>query len=231
MIKSNSKRILVIGATSKIAEQFIRLSSESYEIYGTHNSRQSDLLPASNQFQLDLGDNGQIKLFLKKVTEIKFDAVLFFAATYTPDSGKNDDYLVAYQKDLQCNAMSIMAIAKGLTFADHSKLFVFGDAGLAHPKKGFTAYSMSKFAVADVARMLAVELAPQTATFCLRLGPTLKEDTLLMGSDYYGRGLLEIDKPVEGLLHLLQFLIAEPNFNATGCVIDYDGGAYIKRLT
>lgn len=230
MSKNTNKHILVIGAKSKIAEQFIRICPEAYKIYGTTRSGYSDILSTNNQFQLDLSNNEQIKLFLDKVADITFDAVLFFAATYVSDANKNDDYLTAYQKDMQCNAMSVVYISRGLKFADRSKLFVFGDAGLNHPKKGFTSYSISKFAVADVARILAVELAPRTATFCLRLGPTLKEDAS-PDDDYYRRGLLEVDKPIEGLVRLLQFLIDEPNFNATGCVIDYDGGAYIKRPT
>lgn len=229
MYESTSKRILVVGATSKIAEQFIRSCPEHYEVYGTSSNNKSNLLPDDRQFRLDLSDNEQIKMFLNKIGNITFDAALFFAATYARDPDSHDDYFAAYQKDLQLNAASTMAIARGLAFADRSKLFMFGDAGLAHPKKGFTSYSISKFAVVDVVRMLAVELAPQTSTFCLRLGPTLKEGAL-PNDEYYRKGLLAVGKPVEGLLHLLHFLIAEPNFNATGCVIDYDGGAYIKRL-
>lgn len=226
---NQNKRILVIGATSKIAEQFIRSCPKSYEVYGTNGSTSTDLVPNHRLFRVDLVDQEQINTFIHKVANITFDAVLFFAASYSHDPD-NGDYFAAYQKDLQLNAASIISIAKGLKFAEQSKLFVFGDAGLRHPKKGFTAYSMSKFAVVDVARMLAVELAPRTATFCLRLGPTLKGDTL-PNDTYYLRGLLEIDRPVDGLVHLIQFLIAEPDFNATGCIIDYDGGAYLKRVT
>ena len=201
-----------------------------YEVYGTSSSNKSDLLAKERQFTVDLTDSKQISSFLNKVSGIAFDAVLFFAATYNHDPDGNADFLDAYQKDLQLNAVSILAIAKGATLTHGSKLFVFGDAGLEHPKKGFTSYSISKFAVADIARILAVELAPRTATFCLRLGPTLKENAPSDGS-YYQKGLLQIGRPVDGLVNLIQFLITEPNFNATGCVIDYDGGAYIKRLS
>lgn len=229
MGQNSNKRILVVGATSKIAEQFIRSCPKSYEVYGTNGTVSTNLIPDSRLFRVDLVDPEQINTFTHKVADITFDAVLFFAASYSHDPD-NDNYFAAYQKDLQLNAASIVSIAKGLKFAEQSKLFVFGDAGLRHPKKGFTAYSISKFAVADVARMLAVELAPRTSTFCLKLGPTLKEN---VSSDnaYYRRGLLEIDRPVDGLIHLIQFLIEEPDFNATGCVIDYDGGAYLKRAT
>jgi len=219
------KRILVIGATSKIAQQFIRSCPASYEVYSTSKN---NLLATERQYTVDLTEPQQISVLLEKISGIRFDAILFFAATYRRDPESRDDYFAAYQKDLQLNAASIVAIARGVTLADNSKLFMFGDAGLAHPKKGFTSYSMSKLAVADIARMLAVELAPRTSTFCLRLGPTLKKD---VSSDdiYYRKGLLKISKPVDGLINLLKFLIAEPNFNATGCIIDYDGGAYIKR--
>lgn len=222
------KRILIVGATSKIAQEFIRARPDSYEIYGTNGRGVSDLLPADHQFRLDLSDSEHIKRFLVEVADITFDAVLFFAATYAHDPDQEDDYFVAYQKDLQINAASTVTIAKRLSFTDRSKLFVFGDAGLTHPKKGFTAYSISKFAIADICRMLAVELAPRTSTFCFRLGPTLKQD-ITPNDEYYRRGLIQVDSPVDGLVHLIQFLIHEPNFNATGCVIDYDGGTYIKR--
>ena len=230
MNDGTNRRILVVGATSKIAEHFIRSCPPSYEIYGTNGNNKSKLLATEHRFIVDLAQIAQINTFLNEVSGITFDAVLFFAATYGHDPENSDDYFEAYQKDLQLNAASIVAIAKGVTLADNSKLFVFGDAGLTHPKKGFTSYSISKFAVADIARILAVELAPQTSTFCLRLGPTLKEDASPDGS-YYRRSLLRVNSPVDGLVNLLQFLIAERNFNATGCVIDYDGGAYIKRLS
>lgn len=107
MNEDNNKRILVIGATSKIAEQFIRSCPESYEVYGTFNIRHSDLVRADYQFQLDLGDAEQIKAFLHRLADVTLDAVLFFAATYTPDSDKADDQVAAYQKDLQLNAIHL----------------------------------------------------------------------------------------------------------------------------
>jgi NAD(P)-dependent dehydrogenase (short-subunit alcohol dehydrogenase family) len=229
MASTIQKRLLVVGIRSKIAEQFIRSCPSSYALYGTYNRQRSSLLSLERQYAVNLGDSKQINAFLNQLSGVTFDAVLFFAATYNHDPEDNSNYFDAYQKDLQLNAASIVAISKGLALASGSKLFLFGDAGLEHPKKGFSSYSISKFAIADIARILAVELAPHTATFCLRLGPTLKEGTP-SSDDYYRKGLLEIATPVDGLVNLLQFLIAEPNFNATGCVIDYDGGAYIKRL-
>jgi len=196
MDQNTSKRILIVGAASKIASHFIRSCPPAYELYGTNGVNQSDLLSPERQFRVDLTDSEQIGIFLNTVSGTAFDAVLFFAATYSPDPKGVDDYLDAYQTDLQLNVASIVAIAKGVTFTDHSKFFVFGDAGLEHPKKGFTSYSISKFAVADLARMLAVELAPHTATFCLRLGPTLKED-VPMDDSYYQKGLLRTSSPVQ----------------------------------
>lgn len=229
MASTIHKRLLVVGTNSKIAKQFIRSCPPSYTLYGTHTKQPSNLLTSAHQYAVDLGDSKQIAVFLDRLSGVTFDAVLFFAAAYNHDPEDNDGYFEAYQKDLQLNAASIVAIAKGLALTPNSKVFLFGDAGLTQPKKGFSSYSISKFAVADITRILAVELAPHTATFCLRLGPTLKEDAP-PSDDYYRKGLLEIAAPVNGLVNLLQFLIAEPNFNATGCIIDYDGGAYIKRL-
>jgi len=228
MSSIKQRRILIVGATSKIASHFVDAYPNTHELYGTYNGSPQQAIPDNRQFQLDLGDNDQIRAFIKRVSAYSFDAVLFFAATYSPDPDNAEDYITAYQKDIQLNAISTVLVARGLQFADNSKVFLFGDAGLGHPKKGHTSYSISKFAVADITRLLAVELAPRTATFCFKLGPTLKA-TSKQSESYYDRNLLKVSDPVKGLVNLLHFLITEDSFNATGCIIDYDGGAYLKR--
>lgn len=202
---------------------------ESYELHGTYHDAPSELLPVDHQYRLDLTDNTQISDFVNALSGISFDAVLFFAASYSSDPENVDDFLATYQRDLQLSAVSTVAIAKSLSLKNHAKLILFGDAGLGHPKKAHTAYSISKFTVADVARLLAVELAPQVSTVCLRLGPTLKADNTSPSATYYDRALLKVADPTAGLVNFIYFLISEHNFNATGCTIDYDGGAYIKR--
>ena len=228
-MSDNNKRVLVVGASSKIARLFVKNCPPSYEVYGTYRNTPSPMLPIDHQFRVDLGIPSEINDFLQQVAHISFDAVLLFAASYGPDPDVPRDYFDAFMESLQLNGVGPVAIAKGVHFESGSKLFLFGDAGLNHPKKNFTSYSMAKYTVAETTKLLAVELAPATACICIQLGPTLRPANKPAGT-YYDKGLLKVEEPVLGLVHLLHFLIIEGNFNATGCVIDYDGGAYLRRL-
>lgn len=228
-MSNDNKRVLVVGASSKIAQLFIKDCPPSYEVYGTYRSVPSTVLPTDRQFKVDLGEPNEINGFLQQISHISFDAVLLFAASYNPDPEAPSDYFDVFMESLQLNGAGPVAIAKGVHFEAGSKLFLFGDAGLNHPKKNFTSYSMAKYTVAETTKLLAVELAPATACICIQLGPTLRPANKPVGA-YYDKGLLKVREPVIGLVHLLHFLIVEDNFNATGCVIDYDGGTYLRRL-
>ena len=228
-MSNSNKRVLIIGSSSKIARLFIKDCPTDYEVYGTYRSAPSTLLPTDHQFRADLGKPDEINNFLQQISQLSFDAVLMFAASYEPDPEISDDYFDTFMKSLQLNSAGPVAIARGVNFAPNSKLFLFGDAGLNHPKKHFTAYSMAKFTVAEATKLLAVELAPNTACICLQLGPTLRPSDKPKGN-YYDKCLLKVEDPAAGLVHLLHFLIKEHNLNATGCTINYDGGAYLRRL-
>lgn len=228
-MSNDRKRVLVVGASSKIAQLFIKDCPPNYEVYGTYRSTLITALPTDRQFKVDLGKPTEINDFLQQISHISFDAVLLFAASYNPDPEEPSDYFDVFMKSLQLNGAGLVAIAKGLHFEPGSKLFLFGDAGLNHPKKNFTSYSMAKYTVAEATKLLAVELAPATACVCIQLGPTLRPASKPAGT-YYDKGLLKVEEPAIGLVHLLHFLIVENNFNATGCIIDYDGGAYLRRL-
>lgn len=228
-MNDSEKRVLIVGASSKIAQLFIENCPPDYKVYGTYRREPVTCLPADCQYQLNLNDPNQIDHILLRLSEAAFDAVLFFAATYNPDSKAAIKYFTAFQEGMQLSWAGPIALAKGLRYRPNSKLFLFGDAGLEHPKKGFTTYSLVKSVVVETTKLLAVELAPATACVCIRLGPTLRPASKPEGA-YYDRGLLKVDEPAKGLVHLLHFIITEDNFNATGCIIDYDGGAYLRRL-
>lgn len=223
------KKILIIGSSSKIAQALIGATGDKYEIYATSRTATEILNAVHTHYVLDLSDRQAISTFLTEVKDIVFDAVLFFAATYSPDPEGQESYLDQLQSDLQINALSSLQLSKGLSLKPGSTIILFGDAGLSTPKEGYTSYSITKAVVEQITKALAVDLSPNTRVLCFRLGPTYARENHPDRKQYYSKLLINVNDPVEGLVRSLCFYIDESNICMTGSFINYDGGAYLKR--
>ncbi len=224
------KKILVVGVTSKIAKQFLLTKSSKCELYGTYNNnplKKEKLL--KGQFKLDLSSVTSINSFIDLVSDITFDGMIIFASTYVADPLTKNEMESRYQSDMFINVTSVAIIAKNINFQAGSKIVVLGDNGTSLPKKGYSSYTLSKLALDEVVKVLAVDLAPNVSTICIKLGPTLSNHHLLRNDHYYDKGLIKVKDPTRGLINFINFLINEPNFNTTGSVVNYDGGAYLRR--
>ncbi|HSW78115.1 MAG TPA: SDR family oxidoreductase [Candidatus Chromulinivoraceae bacterium] len=225
MVSSN---ILVIGGGSKIAKRFLtQLESDGCTVYKTFRHANQD----AHTFSVDLSNKDSLRTFTKEVSGIAFDSVVFFSSTYTSDAVGLNELLDQYCKDFQCNALSLAYICKNIRLNPSSQVIAFGDSGISHPKRDFSSYSLSKLALEDIIKILAVELAPHTTVNAIRLGPTFSTNS--SSTAYYDRYLVQktIAEPIEGLIVLLNFMINNKQLNMTGSLIDYDGGAYLSRNT
>lgn len=203
-----------------------QLEGGKYVIYKT--SRHAN--EAVREFSVDLKSKDSLRAFIEDVSGIVFDSVIFFSSTYTSDATDTDALLDQYYDDFQCNALSLAYICKNITLSSSSQVIVFGDSGISHPKRNFSSYSLSKLALENIVKILAVELAPYTTVNAIRPGPTLHINP---SNTYYDRYLLQKNtaEPVEGLIALLDFMFNNRQLNMTGSLIDYDGGVYLSRNT
>ncbi len=225
------KKILIVGASSKLARRFLLTKGDEYKLYGTYNN----IPPKTGkimiqQYKLNLANVVSINTFTDTVASIVFDGLLFFASTYIADPQDKSDMTGRYQSDMFINSTSIAILAKNIHFQPGSKIIVLGDSGISLPKKGYTSYSLSKLALEDIIKLLAVDLAPNVSTICIKLGPTL---TAYRGTEkelYYDRNLIKVKDPASGLINFINFLLNEPNFNSTGFIVNYDGGTYLRRI-
>lgn len=220
--------VLVIGAKSKIAFEFLAQfeNNKKYNIYKAYR-QQIGQNESSNIFFVDLKNRDSVELFVDKLSNIQFDVVLFFASIYKEDTTINKGLLRQYQEDISINVLSFSYICKNLNLSNYSKIIAFGDAGIDHPKKGFSSYTISKLILEGLVKILAVELSPNTLVNLICLGPTLTANP--ENINYYNRSLLKIKTPYKGLVSLIKFMICESDLNITGSMIEYDGGAYLIR--
>ena len=222
----NKKTILLIGADSKLALKFLDKfeNQRKYKIYKTYHSSKKKI--NSSEFIIDLRNEDEIRSLIVRLSNIQFDSVLFFASVYKKDGLVSLDLLKQYKEDVNINAFSFSYLCRNLKLSNSSKIIAFGDAGISHPKNGYTSYSLSKLVLEGVVKILSVELCPNTSVNLISLGPSF---TLKDNKDYYLRSLLKIEKPYESLVSLIDFMISEDNLNITGTTIAFDGGTYLNR--
>lgn len=223
------EKLLIIGCSSKIAQEFIDSAKGSYEIYGTYLNEPPSNVESDQSYKLDLSDSSQIIAFLEQIKKHAFSGVLFFASTYEADASDPREYQLRFHDDLQINSFSTLTIAKFVTYAPHAKVFLFGDSGIQQPKKRFTGYSLSKAVLGALVKIMAVELANEASVICFMLGPTKTalEDTAK--KEYFARNVLQVSDAAAGLVDYILFFIKQKNLSVTGVQIPYDGGAYLAR--
>ena len=224
------KKILVIGADSKIAKTLQQITDGTYSL--VLSSRKPNMTPEKHSIlHLDLSDATSVKTFTEQVADETFAAVFIFASTYRPDQESTTEYLEQAREDSVINALAPISILRSLRYEAKAKVFLFGDAGLDHPKEKHSGYSISKLLFEHLSKELAVELAPKDVSVIMfRLGPTVPSaQSESAHKEFHHRRLLGVEDPAKGLIKLCLFLLEEPNISITGTIIDYDGGAYLKR--
>jgi len=226
------KKILIIGASSKIAKRLIALLDGSYELTITSRLTADSRGSSCTTTVLDLLDEVAVQNFITQHKETRYIGVLVFSATYESDSDSAPGYYAQMMRDLTINSLAPMTILRSISYDEGARVFLFSDAGLAHPKHRFTSYAASKALLEQQSRSLAVELAPSGASvITFALGPTYPQSTKAEEIiQYRKRCLITVDDPTKGLVELIRFILETPNINITGTTIQYDGGAYLKRV-
>lgn len=222
------KKVLIIGCTSKIARAFIKAAVGQFEIHGACRNQSEAPTGLTACYGINLESIPSVFEFLDTVRDIVFDAVLYTASIYTADV--SDDHVFTEQclRDMQVNAIGALLIGKKVRLSNVSTFIVFGDAGLGVPKPLHSSYSLSKTALDQVVKSLAIERI-NTSFLNIKLGPVLPPDDRGDKESFYSRNLKRVDDHVQGLVELCMSLILIENLGMTGCSISYDGGAYLKR--
>jgi len=220
------KKILIIGADSKVAKLFIAKFSEKYTLALT---RRSATAIGSSDVQLDLSSVESVTQFISTQKNHLYDGALVFASVYEQDPVSTEDYLEKARNDLAINVFSPMAIVRNLHFNPNSTILFFGDAGIHVPKPNHTIYTTSKAALLAAARSLAVELHDKTKVITLSLGPTLAPESREDKAGFYNKNLLHLENIGDGLINYCDFILNENNLGMTGSEIVYDSGTYLKR--
>lgn len=223
------ERILLIGCESKIARLFRKTYADTYSFIGTyHKTQPSNTDDYTRLYRLDLTDQHSVTSFLEEVANQHFKAVLFFASTYSPDSGELLDQMT---RDLQVNALSPAVIAKKLRYTSKAgRILFFGDSGTGHPRPNYISYNLSKSFMDSVVRLLAIELSDTAAVLGFRLGPTYAPESADRIA-YYERNLIKVADVPMGFIRYIGFIISENDLNMTGTLVDYDGGTYLQRAS
>lgn len=223
------KKILIIGATSKVAQRLISEIKNNYDLVLA--SRTEERVSDTTTLPLNLSSVTSIESFIERCHKTRFSAVFVFSSTYKPDELSPGGFLSETFSDFSTNVIGPVLVLKNLVYEKGARVFLFGDAGLSNPKSNYSSYSMSKALLRQSLKSLAVELAPKNVSVLeFALGPTLPhEDTTERKKAYRDRNLLRVDDPVDGLIKLCIFIIQTPNVNMTGSTIRYDGGTYLKR--
>jgi short-subunit dehydrogenase len=224
------KKILIIGSSSKIAQEFIKAYKNNYHIYSTYRSDTAIKDTEVTYTYLDLSDKNSVARFIEQEKNKAFSGVFVFASTYEPDHSNTENYFTNAERDITVNVMSPMIILKKLNYEQDATVFLFGDSGTEKPKPNYTSYSISKEVLRAFCKILAVELADSARVILIRLGPTLAPPTT-NPDEYYGKSLRKVSSPTEGLIKYCNFILNEKNFSMTGADITYDGGAYLRRET
>lgn len=223
------KKLLIVGCTSKIARRFIETAKNDCELYGTLNNAQNTPDGLHKTYTVNLANPDEVTQFTQTVSDTTFDGVLFFASAYTPDPEDQHALIDSVQRHLQVNALSALQIATGLHYNKGASVIFFGDSGLQAPKPNHVAYSLSKSLLENMTKTLAVQLKDSARVLCFRLGPVYARHDHPDPEAFHNRNLLRVDDAPGGLVRTLLSMLKEPDLGMTGSIIDYDGGAFLKR--
>jgi NAD(P)-dependent dehydrogenase (short-subunit alcohol dehydrogenase family) len=199
------KHILVVGGNSKLARVFIAGKLPHEELIITTRT------------ELDLIDTQSIDRFINNQNG-SFDAVVIFAGMYEAMNTSIDTMNI--KKHLVTNALGPLHLVQNLSLSQGAMVIFFTDAGGIQPKPGFLGYTFSKMVLRELIRILAVKLAPTRKIIGIGLGPTKVSH----------KSLVTVPDPIRGVIDLVRFLIHNENIYASGCIIPFDGGTYIKRV-
>ncbi len=224
------RNILIIGCSSKIAKKYIEESYSLYNIYATYN-RESANLPhgIKELYSLNLSSKSSILEFLKKIEDISFSGVLFFASTHSIDSIDAADFYEQILEDQQVNVFGPCLIARSLKYEKLGRVFFFSDAGLNNPRENYLSYNLSKQSLENINKLLATELHDRAISVCFALGPVLAPEGTSDINKYYNRNLISTEDITLGLAKYINFIIDESNLSMTGVTLNYDGGTYLRR--
>lgn len=224
------KKILLVGASSKIAQHISDKLDDTYEVFGTYTSNDFPKREDTHHyFKLDLTDTKQVSSVISRLAKHSFAGVCILSSTYTQDPESLDAYFAQAERDLRVNTLAPLAICRALRYDPTATVFLFGDNGLDAPKPNFTTYSIAKSLLHSLGKILAVELAEKARVVTFKLGPTLAPTGSTNKEQYYNRTLYRVDNPVEGLVSYIHFILNEKNLSMTAAEIPYDGGTYAKR--
>jgi hypothetical protein len=219
------KKILIIGANSKIASYFILKNEKKYNILKTFKSREE----IADSFELDLLDISVIDSFLLKIKNQTFDAILFFASIYRPDESNNIKNVIEHL-NVNCsnNLYLIEQLIVNWNLNLWAKLIFFTDWWTIQPKKSFIAYSLSKWILKSFIKPLATNYE-KYIFLGIDVWPVATNKVWDEKQKFIKKSFIRVINPLDGLVNLVNFLLQEENFFSTGAIIDFTGWTYLVR--
>lgn len=192
---------------------------------------------AAEGVALELSDLDEVGRFVRDRAREPWDVVVLSASSYDRSEEEGVELALAAERHFRVNASSALVIARGLapalaasTLPGGGAIVAMGDMHVeGRPVRGFAPYLMSKAALAQMVRSLAVELAPRVRVNAVLPGVVAWPD----GTDddvrraYEARIPLERSGTPEDAAGAVAWLALDAPY-VTGVELRVDGGRWLR---
>lgn len=242
---------LVTGAARRVGRATaIELARAGFDLIITYNTSEGDAAETmrlakraadsktfdASAFQIDFHDPSLIDELADVLAELpRLDALIHNASSYAPSPLNEVDakeavghYLVNAVAPLLLSSRLAPKLAES-TLAGGGAIVGFSDIHvLGRPRAGYSAYAMSKAALTELIRTLAIELAPKVRVNALAPGVVAWPDHADPDevAAYEARIPLQRPGTPEDAARLVRWLILEATY-LTGEIIRLDGGRWL----
>lgn len=242
---------LVTGAARRVGRATaIELARAGFDVIITYNTSEGDAAETlrlakraadakefdASAFQIDLHDPSLIDELTDVLADLpRLDALIHNASSYAPTPLTDADaeeavahYLVNAVAPLLLSSRLAPKLAES-TLAGGGAIVGFSDIHvLGRPRAGYSAYAMSKAALTELIRTLAIELAPKVRVNAVAPGVVAWPDHADPDevAAYEARIPLQRPGTPEDAARLVRWLILEATY-LTGEIIRLDGGRWL----
>jgi NAD(P)-dependent dehydrogenase (short-subunit alcohol dehydrogenase family) len=248
--KYDRKIALVTGGSSKLGSKITeRLLQEGWFVIIHYNDNANLMLELSAKFnkkeynfvtcQADLSNPSSVnKNFDKLYGEYGYPNLIINNAAFFVNDNFYDLTLNNLERHLNVNLISPLILINALvkstkdnnSYAGARIINILDYCVNAYPENKFISYAVSKAAMAEATKLMALGLAPKFVVNAIAPGPFImdpKED-----ENRYNKAVtnnpLNYKVRLEDVLQLLDFLISVNGI--TGQIINIDGGRFLKRM-
>ena len=173
-------RTVVITGTSRgigyhLAQRFL---AEGYSVIGISRSESSIDHPEFTSLTADIGDLDQVRDLSQKLAGRPIAGLINNAGTHSPigpfEHAPIDAWVHTFYTNL-FGAAALTQICIPSLRANNGFIIFLSGGGSAFPRANFSAYGVSKCGAIRLTEVLAKELAPEVAVYCIAPGPNRTE--------------------------------------------------------